>query len=126
MNPRPDYTSHYWGSIWRQSGLAAAEGGVILVIGCVPSHLGHRAAGAPERLAAILAPAAALLGDAILWVDAAARPCHNNYSEDGERDVQAQICVRQNHPDILVTLPHEWEFRDIEDKEDTPVNGGDY
>jgi hypothetical protein len=83
---------------WRQSGLAAAEGGVILLIGRVPSHLGHRAAGAPERLAAILAPAAASLGDAVLRADAAGRPRHNNYFEDGKRDVQAHNHVRQNRP----------------------------
>ncbi len=82
---------HYRGSVGRQSGLAAAQGGVILVIGRVPRHLGYRAAAAPECAATILAPAASPLGDAVPRADAAARSRHDEYREHGEREVQVGV-----------------------------------
>jgi len=126
--------SHYRGGVGRQSGLAAAEGGVILVVGRVPRHLGHRAAGAPERPAAVLAPAAAPLGDAVPRADAAARSRHDEYREDAVRDVQDSTGVQQEgpeaavvpDPDVLVPPKQEKDYRDVGGEIQAEVNDGDH
>ena len=66
----------------------------MLVVCGVPRHLGYRAAVAPERLAAILAATASLLGDAILRTETAARSRQEDYEEYVERYIQKKTQVQ--------------------------------
>ena len=122
----PPPPSHYRGGVGRQSGLAAAQGGVILVVGRVPRHLGHRAAGAPERPAAVLAPDAAPLGDAVPRADASARPRHDKHPEDAVRYVQDRARAGQEEPDALVPPHQERDCSDVEGDIQAEVNDGDH
>lgn len=69
----------------RQPRLRAPAAGVLLVVGGVPRHLSHRAAGAPQREADVLAPHARLpLLDAVLVSDPFPRPGQGDDREHNE------------------------------------------
>jgi len=102
-----DLTANNRCGVPRQSGLAAALGGVILIIGGVSRHLRYRATGTPERAAAILAPVAGTLRYAVPRTDATARPCHDDHEEDGEGHVQESAQIRKvlRLLDFRLTIP---------------------
>ena len=102
--------------VGRQSGLAAASGGVILVISGVSRHLRYRAARTPECAAAVLASVAGTFGYAVPRADTNARSCHDDYEEDGEGEIQKREQIRQElrFLDFRWTIPQRTAYQGYE------------